>query len=115
MTSLATARGTFSNLIAGRPGSALLRPGGRRHRCCNRWTEALIPCPDARGEIVGGVFLNDCPGGPGLTSGAVLGRRAGAGAARERLIRAQLRDRKAARTSMSASLRPCATSFIAGS
>ncbi len=34
----------------------------------------------ACGEIVGGVFYNGYPGGSGLTSGAVFGRRAGAGA-----------------------------------
>ena len=36
----------------------------------------------ACGELVGGVFFNGYPGGSGLTSGAVFGRRAGAGAAR---------------------------------
>lgn len=35
----------------------------------------------ACGEIVGGVFYNGYPGGSGLTSGAVFGRRAGRGAA----------------------------------
>ncbi|MEO0386744.1 MAG: FAD-dependent tricarballylate dehydrogenase TcuA [Pseudomonadota bacterium] len=35
----------------------------------------------AAGEMVGGVFFNGYPGGSGLTSGAVFGRRAGAGAA----------------------------------
>ncbi len=35
----------------------------------------------ACGEMVGGVFYNGYPGGSGLTSGAVFGRRAGAGAA----------------------------------
>ena len=34
------------------------------------------------GELVGGVFLGGYPGGRGLTSGAVFGRRAGEGAAR---------------------------------
>ena len=34
----------------------------------------------ACGEIVGGVFFNGYPGGSGLTSGAVFGRRAGRGA-----------------------------------
>lgn len=33
------------------------------------------------GELVGGVFFNGYPGGSGLTSGAVFGRRAGYGAA----------------------------------
>ncbi|NNC80555.1 MAG: FAD-dependent tricarballylate dehydrogenase TcuA [Acidimicrobiales bacterium] len=36
----------------------------------------------ACGELVGGVFVNGYPGGSGLTSGAVFGRRAGSGAAR---------------------------------
>lgn len=36
----------------------------------------------ACGEMVGGVFFNGYPGGSGLTSGAVFGRRAGYGAAR---------------------------------
>ncbi len=35
----------------------------------------------AAGEIVGGVFFEGYPGGSGLTSGAVFGRAAGAGAA----------------------------------
>jgi len=43
---------------------------------------------------VGGVFFNGYPGGSGLTSGAVFGRRAGTGAA-ERV--AGLRMRRAAR------------------
>ncbi len=36
----------------------------------------------ACGELVGGVFYNGYPGGSGLTSGAVFGRRAGEGATR---------------------------------
>jgi tricarballylate dehydrogenase len=40
-----------------------------------------IPGLFACGELVGGVFFNGYPGGSGLTSGAVFGRRAGAGAA----------------------------------
>lgn len=36
----------------------------------------------AAGEMVGGLFFGGYPGGSGLTSGAVFGRRAGAGAAR---------------------------------
>lgn len=35
----------------------------------------------AAGELVGGVFVDGYPGGSGLTSGAVFGRRAGRGAA----------------------------------
>lgn len=41
-----------------------------------------IPGLFACGELVGGVFFNGYPGGSGLTSGAVFGRRAGQGAAR---------------------------------
>ena len=37
----------------------------------------LLAC----GEMVGGVFYNGHPGGSGLTSDAVFGRRAGNGAA----------------------------------
>ena len=40
-----------------------------------------IPGLYACGELVGGVFFNGYPGGSGLTSGAVFGRRAGHGAA----------------------------------
>jgi len=40
--------------------------------------EGLFAC----GELVGGVFFAGYPGGSGLTSGAVFGRRAGYGAAR---------------------------------
>ena len=36
----------------------------------------------ACGEIVGGVFYAGYPGGSGLTSGAVFGRRAGQGGAK---------------------------------
>ena len=42
---------------------------------------AAIPGLYACGEMVGGVFFNGYPGGSGLTSGAVFGRRAGKGAA----------------------------------
>ncbi|WP_299588111.1 FAD-dependent tricarballylate dehydrogenase TcuA [uncultured Tateyamaria sp.] len=44
-------------------------------------SEAAIPGLYACGEMVGGVFYNGYPGGSGLTSGAVFGRQAGAGAA----------------------------------
>lgn len=40
-----------------------------------------IPGLYACGELVGGVFFGGYPGGSGLTSGAVFGRRAGLGAA----------------------------------
>ncbi len=42
---------------------------------------APIPGLFACGELVGGVFYGGYPGGSGLTSGAVFGRRAGIGAA----------------------------------
>ena len=48
---------------------AVLRPDGRA-------IAGLYAC----GELVGGVFAEGYPGGSGLTSGAVFGRRAGAGA-----------------------------------
>ncbi|MFK7751917.1 MAG: FAD-dependent tricarballylate dehydrogenase TcuA, partial [Sedimentitalea sp.] len=44
---------------------------------------ASIPGLFACGELVGGVFFAGYPGGSGLTSGAVFGRRAGYGAASE--------------------------------
>ena len=43
---------------------------------------AKIPGLFACGEIVGGVFFAGYPGGSGLTSGAVFGRRAGYGASK---------------------------------
>ena len=36
----------------------------------------------AAGEIVGGLFYHNYPGGTGLTAGSVFGRRAGTAAAR---------------------------------
>ena len=47
----------------------------------------LTPIPGlyAAGEIVGGIFSVDYPGGTGLTSGAVFGRKAGGSAARAAL------------------------------
>lgn len=44
-----------------------------------------IPGLYAAGEMVGGIFSVDYPGGTGLTSGAVFGRKAGYSAAREAL------------------------------
>ncbi len=41
-----------------------------------------IPGLLAAGELVGGLFYHNYPGGSGLTSGSVFGRRAGASAAR---------------------------------
>jgi tricarballylate dehydrogenase len=43
---------------------------------------APIPGLYAAGELVGGLFYFNYPGGTGLTSGSVFGRRAGAAAAR---------------------------------
>jgi tricarballylate dehydrogenase len=45
---------------------------------------APIPGLYAAGELVGGIFYFNYPGGTGLMSGSVFGRIAGAGAARER-------------------------------
>jgi tricarballylate dehydrogenase len=46
-----------------------------------------IPIPGlyAAGELVGGIFYFNYPGGTGLTNGAVFGRIAGTNAARESL------------------------------
>lgn len=49
-----------------------------------REDETVVGNLFACGEIVGGVFYNGYPGGSGLTSGAVFGKRAGQGAARAR-------------------------------
>jgi tricarballylate dehydrogenase len=40
-----------------------------------------IPGLSAAGELVGGLFFHNYPGGTGLTAGAVFGRRAGYAAA----------------------------------
>jgi len=50
--------------------AAVLDTGGRR-----------IPGRFAAGELVGGLFFHNYPGGSGLTAGAVWGRRAGWAAA----------------------------------
>jgi tricarballylate dehydrogenase len=42
-----------------------------------------IPGLYAAGELVGGLFYNNYPGGTGLMSGAVFGKIAGTSAARE--------------------------------
>jgi tricarballylate dehydrogenase len=44
-------------------------------------TGRAIPGLHAAGELVGGIFFHNYPGGTGLMSGAVFGRRAGAAAA----------------------------------
>jgi tricarballylate dehydrogenase len=41
----------------------------------------VIPGLYAAGELVGGIFFHNYPGGTGLMSGAVFGRRAGVSAA----------------------------------
>ena len=41
----------------------------------------VIPGLCAAGELVGGLFFHNYPGGSGLTAGAVYGRRAGYAAA----------------------------------
>ena len=60
---------TYGGVQVGQTGSVLRENGDA--------IEGLFAC----GEMVGGVFFNGYPGGSGLTSGAVFGRRAGAGAA----------------------------------
>jgi tricarballylate dehydrogenase len=42
----------------------------------------MIPGLYAAGELVGGLFYNNYPGGAGLMAGAVFGRIAGRSAAR---------------------------------
>jgi len=53
--------------------AAVLDTAGRR-----------IPGLFAAGELVGGLFFHNYPGGSGLTAGAVWGRRAGWAAAQPR-------------------------------
>ena len=48
-----------------------------------------IPGLYAAGELVGGLFYHNYPGGTGLTSGAVFGKIAGEGAAAHALGQAQ--------------------------
>ena len=48
-----------------------------------------IPGLYAAGELVGGLFYHNYPGGTGLTSGAVFGKIAGEGAAGFALSKAQ--------------------------
>ena len=45
--------------------------------------DAKIPGLYAAGELVGGLFYVNYPGGAGLTAGAVFGRLAGTNAARD--------------------------------
>lgn len=44
-------------------------------------TAGVIAGLTAAGELVGGLFFHNHPGGTGLTAGAVFGRRAGSAAA----------------------------------
>ena len=37
----------------------------------------MLACSTPPGELVGGLFFHNYPGGSGLTAGAVYGRRAG--------------------------------------
>jgi tricarballylate dehydrogenase len=60
---------TFGGLRIDTDGAVLDRDG------------APIPGLHAAGELVGGLFHGNYPGGTGLTAGTVFGRRAGAGAA----------------------------------
>jgi tricarballylate dehydrogenase len=55
-------------------GARVLGAGGR-----------VIPGLSAAGELVGGLFFHNYPGGTGLTAGAVFGRRAGYSAAERAL------------------------------
>ena len=49
--------------------------------------ERLIPGLYVAGEIVGGLFYHNYPGGSGLMAGAVFGRLAGQSAAKDTLAR----------------------------
>jgi len=60
-----------------RPG-AHYQMGGVR---TNQWTETGVPGLYAAGELVGGLFYHNYPGGSGLMAGAVFGRIAGRTAA----------------------------------
>jgi tricarballylate dehydrogenase len=60
---------TYGGLKVDERGAVVREDGGA--------IDGLYAC----GELVGGVFFNGYPGGSGLTSGAVFGRRAGYGAA----------------------------------
>lgn len=60
---------TYGGVKVGAKGEVLRNDGSA--------IDGLFAC----GEMVGGVFYNGYPGGSGLTSGAVFGRRAGYGAA----------------------------------
>ena len=57
------------------------RARGRPSAACSTPHGAAVPGLHAAGEMVGGLFFHNYPGGTGLMSGAVFGRRAGASAA----------------------------------
>ena len=56
-----------------------LRRRARRRATRACWTSPAAPLPGlyAAGELVGGLFFHNYPGGSGLTAGTVYGRRAG--------------------------------------
>lgn len=58
-------------------GGLKITPTGEVLNFGQRPIKGLFAC----GELVGGLFVNNYPGGTGLTSGTVFGRRAGAAAA----------------------------------
>ena len=57
------------------------RAQDRRARDGHRLRAAAIPGLYAAGELVGGIFYHNYPGGAGLMAGAVFGRLAGRSAA----------------------------------
>ena len=64
-----------------RPHLHLRRPEDHQPRARSRApTASTIPGLFAAGELVGGLFYHNYPGGTGLVSGAVLGKLAGDGA-----------------------------------
>ncbi|RMZ91302.1 hypothetical protein DV736_g1451, partial [Chaetothyriales sp. CBS 134916] len=54
----------------------------------SNFTNGAIPGLFCAGEMLGGLFYNNYPGGSGLTSGTVFGRKAGSTAAREAMQKA---------------------------
>jgi tricarballylate dehydrogenase len=55
-------------------------------------TEGIpIPGLHAAGELVGGLFYHNYPGGSGLMAGSVFGRRAGNAAAEHAAFRQEVR------------------------
>ena len=64
-----------------------LRRAEDHHRAARSRAPTAAPIPGlfAAGELVGGLFYHNYPGGTGLVSGAVLGKLAGDGAGKLRL------------------------------